>query len=314
MAVSSPGSAASTSGSSGPDSPPHGRSRSPHTASKSSSGDSPACRATPISLNAGRTTWRQLTFLPEDFHASRSRWPESDAAQRMTVTSGRKCIALLRRSGPLGSWLRTCLVSSEFAWTTSWLIWKPKDTRRGRLYFQLAPSARGIDEIESSLLPTPLASQSGQGDPSDPKRGKKLAWAAQFWPTPTRSDGTGGPGHAGRDGGRNLRTAVALFPTPTATNTKAVHSRTGGRPPRSYLKTPTSAPFSHGGSGGELHKQVAKSGGPLNPAWVEWLMGFPIGWTGLPRSATPSSRRSPVGSPAGSARPSNGTTVTRRCR
>jgi len=27
--------------------------------------------------------------------------------------------------------------------------------------------------------------------------------------------------------------------------------------------------------------------GSLNPAWVEWLMGFPDGWTDLDASATP---------------------------
>ena len=27
--------------------------------------------------------------------------------------------------------------------------------------------------------------------------------------------------------------------------------------------------------------------GPLNPAWVEWLMGFPVGWTDCEDSATP---------------------------
>ena len=29
-------------------------------------------------------------------------------------------------------------------------------------------------------------------------------------------------------------------------------------------------------------------GGALNPPWVEWLMGFPLGWTDLDHSATPS--------------------------
>ena len=26
---------------------------------------------------------------------------------------------------------------------------------------------------------------------------------------------------------------------------------------------------------------MASDGGQLNPEWVEWLMGWPIGWTGL---------------------------------
>ena len=31
---------------------------------------------------------------------------------------------------------------------------------------------------------------------------------------------------------------------------------------------------------------------PLNPRWVEWLMGFPLGWTALKGSAMPVSRKS----------------------
>lgn len=34
-------------------------------------------------------------------------------------------------------------------------------------------------------------------------------------------------------------------------------------------------------------------GGPVNPEWTEWLMGFPPGWTDLEDSATPSSLPSP---------------------
>ena len=38
------------------------------------------------------------------------------------------------------------------------------------------------------------------------------------------------------------------------------------------------------------------SGGSLNPTWVEWLMGFPVGWTDLEDSATQSCHKSPSGS------------------
>ena len=37
-------------------------------------------------------------------------------------------------------------------------------------------------------------------------------------------------------------------------------------------------------------------GGLLNPTWVEWLMGFPLGWTALEASAMQSFRRSPKSS------------------
>jgi hypothetical protein len=47
----------------------------------------------------------------------------------------------------------------------------------------------------------------------------------------------------------------------------------------------------------------SEGSGSLNPTWVEWLMGFPLGWTDLEPSETPSSRRSPNGSAAGSSKP-----------
>ena len=45
----------------------------------------------------------------------------------------------------------------------------------------------------------------------------------------------------------------------------------------------------NGGSGArkKVHDMVGReealkmTGGQLNPTWVEWLMGFPIGWTDL---------------------------------
>jgi hypothetical protein len=40
----------------------------------------------------------------------------------------------------------------------------------------------------------------------------------------------------------------------------------------------------------QVNAQVTSAGGqagPLNPTWVEWLMGFPTGWTDLQPSETP---------------------------
>lgn len=41
---------------------------------------------------------------------------------------------------------------------------------------------------------------------------------------------------------------------------------------------------------GEPYK--VQSSGSLNPAWIEWLMGFPIGHTALEPSEMPSYRKS----------------------
>ena len=40
------------------------------------------------------------------------------------------------------------------------------------------------------------------------------------------------------------------------------------------------------------------SGGLAHPTFVEWMMGFPVGWTDLKPSATPKSRKSSKSSPA----------------
>jgi hypothetical protein len=77
---------------------------------------------------------------------------------------------------------------------------------------------------------------------------------------------------AGRDVRDKQGKVPAMWPTPTVQDA----SNNGG--PSQYERN--SLPL----------KAVA--GGALNPTWVEWLMGFPLGWTDLGDSATPSSRKS----------------------
>jgi hypothetical protein len=96
------------------------------------------------------------------------------------------------------------------------------------------------------------------------------------WPTPTASEYTG-PGNAGQ-GGDNLRTAVWRTPQARDGNPR------GASDPRRREAQ---------GHSVSLHDQI---GGQLNPTWVEWLMGFPIGFTDLEASGTLSSPRSPNGS------------------
>ncbi len=89
-----------------------------------------------------------------------------------------------------------------------------------------------------------------------------------LWPTPIASGGGGGTNINNPRGihqGNSLASAVKLslgkWPTPTAHNAKETNA-----PSESNRNTPTLA---------------AQVGGQLNPTWVEWLMGWPLGWTDL---------------------------------
>ena len=113
-------------------------------------------------------------------------------------------------------------------------------------------------------------------------------------PTPTVHGNYNRAG-ASPTSGDGLATFVSLFPTPTATNTKAVCLRGAdkgkARESRSYLPTPTCNDAKNStlppsqekrdGMAGYLMRNGEQSGGQLNPDWVEWLMGWPIGWTAL---------------------------------
>ena len=77
------------------------------------------------------------------------------------------------------------------------------------------------------------------------------------------------PGHL--TSGTGFGSSEKRWPTPTAHNAKeAAH-------PSEYKRNqPTLA---------------AQAGGKLNPTWVEWLMGWPLGWTDLGVLATGKSRQ-----------------------
>lgn len=178
----------------------------------------------------------QLTLFQGDSHASRLVLPGSDEARKMTVTSGRKCLELYRRSGPLGSLAKMLLGSYPWRSTRCYLTWKASATPAKRLLFRLVLSTPRIDGTGAQWWPTPTAGRPDQGmSPSQEKRHTpNLAQAAQIaeglWPTPTAQMGKG-PGHPkSKQGSPNLQTEI---------------------------------------------------GGQLNPDWVEWLMGFPVGWTSL---------------------------------
>lgn len=90
------------------------------------------------------------------------------------------------------------------------------------------------------------------------------------WPTPT-ANMFRGAGHQGRSGGVNLQTAVQLFPTPNASDNRN----------RGNLSSPVVKRRIEIGKQVGLSMCVSSESGQLNPNWVEWLMGWPIGHTDL---------------------------------
>lgn len=161
---------------------------------------------------------RQLTLFQEDSRVNPFPLPGSDEAQRITETSGLKCLELYKRQGPLGLLARMLVGSSEWYSTKCFLIWRVLTIRRKRSLFRLVP-----------LMPRTEGTEFG------------------LWPTPRESEwkGTGPIGSASHE------------------------YRLG----KFYLDA-------------TVQEETGESG-PLNPEWVEWLMGYPIGWTDLKHSETP---------------------------
>jgi hypothetical protein len=96
-------------------------------------------------------------------------------------------------------------------------------------------------------------------------RGHQLGLANQvahrhLWPTPTVCGNYNRKGLS-KTSGDGLATAVQRWPTPTAHMAKETNA------PSEALRNEPSL--------------TSLVGGTLNPTWVEWLMGWPLGWTDL---------------------------------
>ncbi|BAK97389.1 hypothetical protein OBV_01910 [Oscillibacter valericigenes Sjm18-20] len=122
---------------------------------------------------------------------------------------------------------------------------------------------------------------------------------AQMWPTPTSMDAAGMDHNLRSDATPTrsilLSQKVAMFPTPKARDWRSASGKENRDSPDlnvvvKMLPTPTVADSYHS----QNHTDKAGNpalcslgGGQLNPTWVEWLMGFPLGWTDLNALETP---------------------------
>jgi hypothetical protein len=145
------------------------------------------------------------------------------------------------------------------------------------------------DETESgSLLPTPTCADATMGAILNDntklitlKSGKLrkisnqgvsgsigLARTVAMWPTPQARDYKGSSDRSLKGLELDLPTKVKMWPTPTCHLAKEQDS-----PTESTRNTPSLTHLARGGDKTQPRH--------LNPTWVEWLMGWPLGWTDL---------------------------------
>lgn len=208
--------------------------------------------------------------------------PENGRGQQTRGGSGQKLKGSFAKWDRRSSFWKTLSVSAgagspEFSET-----WPLSGSMRNGTCFLLPKSERTTFGGGSFFWPTPVASDCKKGVMEwDGKRGRGLLGAARgyMWPTPQTVDAQKGraPRLKSDRASRNpkkmssyrmdLKDAVHLLPTPRATC----------RDMGTMKMQRFSGTDKRKGKAGSEYDPT--NGGMLNPPWVEWLMGFPIGWT-----------------------------------
>jgi hypothetical protein len=151
-------------------------------------------------------------------------------------------------------------------------------TAGGELWALMTPGLR-ISERESGFahnFPTPCAGRHGLDGGSNSRR---LAKERGTWPTPTRN---------GWRAEGSINQMKKLVQEGRTTEAEAMAG--GSLSPKRMFPTPTKQDAANNGGPSQHVRNTpplnAVAGGALNPEWVEWLMGWPIGWTALDALAT----------------------------
>jgi hypothetical protein len=212
------------------------------------------------------------------FHAKTS--AQQEKAQELTENDqecGGRWQGLLARYDPNTHLLRTVQCSLLEDLNESLQTWPKWGSMRNGECFQQPMLEQTISENEFGFVPnnenffhTPNTTGLDGGSNSR----KALKKRMEQWPTPDANCGQKGTQpnwtpkrKSGHTAQYTINQAVRdKFPTPTAHNSKE-----GAYPAEFTRKTPTLA---------------THAGGKLNPMWVEWLMGWPLGWTDLKQLET----------------------------
>ena len=219
--------------------------------------------------------YEQLTLFPEDSHVNRSLMPGGEMARMMTVSSGLKCSELYENSGPLGSLVRMCLVSSIWHSTRCYLTWRERVTPHRRLLFRLAVSMPHTEETGLLLWPTPVHGHV-TGGTGAMEIMKRFLQKGKITKEEYRSFVAGNGGRTNPELLEWLmgyqKAFTQLIPTPVASDANGTSTKRflGGGYYKANLKD-------------LLETTPLGIIGRMNPEYVELLMGFPIGWTELDR-------------------------------
>lgn len=199
--------------------------------------------------------------------------------------SGSKCSESFTKLNANGASWKThqCSLDGDLElFSQTWPRWGLM--RDGECWEQMA-SEVFISENECSLWATPIKRDWKDSPGMATQQGKRgrldtlLRQVFAFWPTVVASSGgpnTNSKSVKERGHGNNLAGIVKLWPTPTVHgnyNRKGASSTSGNG-----LSTEMQTAF---GWTGNLSIAKTEKLAPLNPDFVEWLMGWPIGWTGL---------------------------------
>jgi len=214
------------------------------------------------------------------------------ALKESAAASGRKCGELLARYDRESCSWKTPQLSLLGGSEPFSATWPPWGMMQGGSCWGLPPLVPRTCVLGGGALqdvPTPKAAASGPDYARMNREGSgghDLATWTALWPTPNATDGKRGPNKP--NGRRGLKLTDCdmsrgpMWPTPTCGMAK-----TAGGCSQEYIDRRNQQ-----GKNDLAEKAVDGSvgGGTLNPTWVEYLMGWPLGWTGLSVSATGRSR------------------------
>jgi hypothetical protein len=218
-------------------------------------------------LKVGRGEALLMSYL-EDFHAKTSALQEKEQdCQAKDQECGITWHGWLAKFDRITSTLKTAQCSLFEEELESLKILPRSGMTVNGMLWERQTLVRHTNETEFGYWPTPTVCGNYNKPGISATSGMGLASAVKLWPTPQASDNR--PRATAKSTARrikigkqvSLEAAVKFWPTPTSHNAKE-----GGFPSEHNRNTPTLS---------------AQAGGSLNPVWVEWLMGWPLGWTDL---------------------------------